>query len=537
MKLNVLLVSNQVRGIDGAGGLGDVAYALPKALAARDDIDIRVIMPGFENISGIGLEDRFKKVVFPKLSVPFGKQNVNVDVCQYHLTNGALESPAVICYLLRHPSFDKANDTPEQAILFCRATVEFLRFYQGFRPDVIHCNDWHSGLIPVYLNTIYQSDPYLGRIATLYTTHNTGYGYQGAFPSQDIPTPKQKDLIQLAGLTSEQFKTNETHSVEHMTLFNFAKGGFGYADLINTVSLNYAREIQTPAFGGGFDGLLKERSHDLCGIVDGIDTRVWDPRQDPYIAPNNYSVEQPIAAIRCSKQKIRSALSRWVDKKGSIPFVNLTSDSIMIAVVGRIADQKFPILLPILEEICIIPRVQTLILGSAHPLDRQGQVYAQRITRLADKIKNQLLFYDGFDIPLSHLVFSASDILLMPSIYEPCGLTQLIGMRYGTVPVVRGVGGLADTVTDEASGIHANGFKFKETIEDNTEMADISTASPILLRTIKRAVFTMTEQPDRWNELIVNGMSRDYSWSIPAPQYMKLYIEAVNRRIRSHFLL
>ncbi len=537
MKLNVLLGSNQVRGIDGAGGLGDVAYALPKALAHRDDVDIRVIMPGFENISRKGLEDRFKKIILPRLTVPIGNKNILVDVCQFHLTNGLPDSPEVICYLLHTPAFDKASDSPEQAILFCRATIEFLRFSQTFRPDVIHCNDWHTGLIPVYLNTIYRSDPFLGRIATLYTTHNSGYGYQGAFPNQDIPTPTQKELVQLAGLTEADFQSNETHSVEHLTLFNFAKGGFGYADLINTVSLNYAHEIQTPAFGGGFDGLLVERSHDLCGIVDGIDTHEWDPCHDPYIAPNNYSNAQSAAEIHKVKQNIRSSLKQWEDMNSDLPFTRLRSDSILISVVGRIADQKFPILLPVLEEICSIPKVQCLILGSAHPMDHQGQDYTKNTATLAAKLKNNLFFFDGFDVPLSHMVYAASDIILMPSMYEPCGLTQLIAMRYGTVPVVRAVGGLEDTIIDEAAGIQANGFKFKEPVEDKTEMADISTATTLLLRSVIRAVRTLIERPDRWTELILNGMSRDSSWSVPAPQYMKLYNEAVNRRIKSQFLL
>ena len=537
MKLSVLLVSNQVRGIDGTGGLGDVAYALPKALAVRNDIDIRVIMPGFNKISGLGSDDRFAKVIMPNLNVPVGNEIVQVNVCQYYLKNGGNSKPEVICYLLHSDRFEKADDSPEQAILLCRATVEFLRFSREFRPDVIHCNDWHTGLIPVYLNTIYKNDHYLGRIATLYTTHNTGYGYQGAFPNQDIPNPKQKELVRLTGLPEDEFITNQTRSLEHMKLFNFAKGGFGYADLINTVSLTYAREIQTPAFGGGFDGLLVERAHDLAGIVDGIDTQEWNPENDHYIAPDNYGSFQPVDAVRCAKQRIKQSLQQWNDKKGDIPLAGIELDSVLLSIVGRIADQKYPIFLPALEEIGNIPGVQLVILGSAHPLDRQGQIYSDTTAALAKKLKKSIFFYNGFDIPLSHLVYAASDILVMPSIYEPCGLTQMIAMRYGTVPVVRAVGGLEDTVIDETAGIHATGFKFREPVIEVDEMADIPVSVSLFLETTKRAINTLRTNPARWSEVILNGMVQDFSWSIAAPQYMKLYSEAVYRRIHSHFLL
>jgi len=469
--------------------------------------------------------------------VPFGDETVLIDACEYHLPNGIPGVPEVTCYLLRTPRFKKADDSPEQAVLLCRATVEFLRFFADFRPDIIHCNDWHTGLIPVYLNTLYESDPYLGCIATLYTTHNTGYGYQGAFPSQDVPAPTQKEILHLAGLDASHFQPQRTSSLEHQTLFNFAKGGFGYADLINTVSLTYAREIQTPAFGGGFDGLLRERSHDLCGIVDGIDVAEWNPCCDPFIAPEDYSTSDTPEDIQCHKHNIRQMLQEWNDKEGHMPFKGVHSDSILVSVVGRIADQKFPILMPVLEDICRLPGVQVAILGSAHPLDRQGQGYAEEIRVLAGRLKTNLFFYDGFDIPLSHLVYASADMLLMPSIYEPCGLAQMIAMRYGTIPVVRSVGGLDDTVIDEYEGLHATGLKFKEVIANQQEMANIPASAALLLENVKRAVHTMRSRPARWYELIRNGMSSDFSWSIPAPQYMKLYHEAVARCIRSHISL
>jgi starch synthase len=541
MKLRVLLVSNQVRGIDGTGGLGDVASALPKALAVRDDIEIRVLTPGFKEISGLkdnpDLANRFNGDPLKTLSITFGRKNVTVDVYEHSLPKSEASEPTVICYLLRADQFDRANDSPEQAILLCRAAVEFLKVFEAFRPDVIHCNDWHSGLIPVYLNTLYSADPYLGRIATLYTTHNAGYGYQGAFPTEKTPISPD-DLLSLAGLQrSTIFLPFRTRSLEHQDRFIFAKGGFGFADLISTVSIQYAHEILTPAFGGGFEDLLKQRAHDLCGIVDGIDTEVeWNPAKDTYIS-HNYSKSDTIQTVRDRKQQIRQPLRDWKDKAGQQPFADLKADSTLIALVGRIASQKFPILLPVLEDICKIERVQVAVLGDAHPEDSEGQQYAEKIRQLAARPGGNLLFYRGFDIPLSHLIYAASDMFLVPSTYEPCGLTQLISMRYGTVPVVRFVGGLVDTVIDEQTGAGANGFGFQTQVEYPKTKDDFNREARKLLETVKRAINTMRNNPGRWHELMKNGMARDSSWSVPATQYMKLYDEAVARRVKSHFLL
>ena len=541
MKLRVLLVSNQVRGIDGTGGLGDVASALPKALAIRDDIEIRVLTPGFQEVSGLrdnpDLANRFGGPPLKSLSIPFGRKNVTVDVYEYSLPQSDDSEPTVICYLLRAAPFDRANDSPEQAILLCRATVEFLKDFEAFRPDVIHCNDWHSGLIPVYLNTMYSADPYLGRIATLYTTHNAGYGYQGAFPTEKTPISPD-DLLSLSGLQrSTIFLPFRTRSLEHQGQLIFAKGGFGFADLISTVSIQYAHEILTPALGGGFEDLLKQRAHDLCGIVDGIDTEIeWNPARDPHI-PYNYSKSDAIQTVRDSKQRTRQSLQAWTDQEGQQPFADLKTDSTLLALVGRIASQKFPILLPALEDICKIERVQVAILGDAHPEDAEGQQYADRIRQLAARPRSNLLFYRGFDIPLSHLIYAASDMFLVPSTYEPCGLTQLISMRYGTVPVVRFVGGLVDTVIDEQAGTHANGFGFQTQVEYPRTKDDFSREARKLLETVKRAVNTLRSNPDRWHGVMKNGLERDSSWSVPATQYMKLYDEAVARRVKFHFLL
>ena len=534
MKLKILLVSNQVRGIDGTGGLGDVATALAKAFALHEDIDIRVLMPGYQTVSGKEINDRFHTVITKDISVPFGDKIRSAHICQYMLPKSHSDEPSVPCYLLCIEEFDQAKDLPEQAILLCRGTIEFLRVFENFRPDIIHCNDWHTGLIPVYLNTLYGKDPYLGRIATLYTTHNVGYFYQGAFPDKAYPTPAER-LLYLAGLGSWAFQPLQTRSLEHQVKFNFTKGGLGFADLINTVSITYSHEIRTQAFGGGFEHLLQERSRDLCGIVNGIDTAEWNPADDPNISPYNYSKSDAINVILKQKRHIRQLLKSW-GRDNRKPFSGLKNDTHLLSLIGRLSDQKVAILMPVLEKICGLGNIQIIVLGASHPLDSHGKQYAAQIHRLADMPGNQMFFFEGFEPELSHLIYAASDMLLMPSTYEPCGLAQLISMRYGTVPVVRFTGGLVDTVVDEQAGPNGSGFGFKEPVSNGFAMANIPHAAELLLVTIGRAIEICNKYPKRWEKLVKNGMVKDSSWAIPANQYMKIYHEAIDRRVRFNFL-
>lgn len=533
MKLRILIVSNQVRGIDGTGGLGDVAAALAKALAQTREVDVRILMPGYRCVSGVSVEDRFRSVVAADLAVPFGDRMRSARVCRHPLPVSTTEA-SVPCYLLCMDAFDKAADSPEQAILLARGTLEFLRFFQEFRPDVLHLNDWHTGLIPVYLETLYRRDPLLGRMATLYTTHNAGYAYQGAFPDDAFPEAPQ-ELLQLAGLDRRLFVPLQSKSLEHQNRFNFAKGGLGFADLITTVSLTYSDEIRTPAFGGGFEQLLQERSGSLCGIVNGIDTDEWNPASDPALAPFNFSQDDPPDTVQTRKRQIRQLLRSWA-RNGSVPFAGVDDDTLLAAFIGRLTDQKAAILMPVLEKIAADEGVQFAILGSAHPQDEIGRQYVAGIRRMAAAHNGSLFFFEGFEIELSHLIYAAADLLLMPSVYEPCGLAQLIGLRYGTLPLVRFVGGLADTVKDVETGAGANGFGFKETVSDPFAMAAIPAAAEMLASTVGRAAFVFRNRPQRWRELIGNAMATDVSWDIPARQYLKIYQAAVRARVRSHFL-
>lgn len=550
MKLNVLLVSDQVRGIDGTGGLGDVATGLAKALGKRDDLEIRLLMPGYREISEKKLESRFDNVVVESLAVPLGDQVVSVRVCKLTLPTFSSNEPKVTCYLLCEPEvFHKRENSGRQAVLLARGTVAFVENCDEFRPDLIHCNDWHTALIPVYLNTVYHEHPYLSRIATLYTTHNnTGGAYQGSKSLQEMRP--------LANLPNECYHPGRTLSVEFFGQFNHAKGGIAFSDLVNTVSLSYANELRSTAFGGGLEKVVDERAGQLCGIVNGIDVDEWNPATDHFLpAAARFSASEGTEEIRRRKIMVRAALRAWKDPQGNTPFAAVTDESLLIGVVTRISEQKMPILTPLpedtglpmetpspVERVCQRTRdtarpVQWVFLGNADRSDDRGRRYTDKLHGLVHNLPGEVLFYDGFNIGLSHLIYAASELFVVPSSFEPCGLTQLTAMRYGSIPIVRNIGGLRDTVIDDLDAFEANGFKFIErddSVEQWRYQAEVPWAAELLYQTLLRAV-NLRENATRWDQLLMNGMHRDSSWTIPAAQYRRLYDEAVQQRVRLSF--
>jgi starch synthase len=492
-------------------------------------------MPGFANISGTdpGLTQRFdaSKRVHQGLSVPFGSGRQSVDVFRVDLPQSQ-GAPAIVCYLLRCPEvFDTSDkDSPETAILFCRAVVEFLRVVHDYPVDLVHCNDWHTGLIPVYLKTLYRDDPALARIATVYTTHNAEAGYQGQFP-------QARRLLELAGLDpATVFQSGRTASLEHYGQFNFCKAGFGFADVINTVSIQYRQELLTPAFGGGLSGVLNERSDRFYGIINGIDTNEWDPEVDQYIQPHNYSRALGPMACRKAKRNLRALLREWQAASGIRPYAPLRDESVVIGIVSRIDYQKTEILVRALEAMCQLSDVQVVLLGTSGRGDSHGIELVHELSQIAARHPHRLLFYNGFDIPLSHMVYAASELFVVPSVFEPCGLTQLVAMRYGAVPIVRAVGGLRDTVIDAADRNRrdqATGFQFKETMgatADDPRM-DRNAAADMLVTTVQRALAMYKNVPARWDDLITNGMSQELSWEKPGLQYVELYRKALQNRV------
>jgi starch synthase len=380
-------------------------------------------------------------------------------------------------------------------------------------------------------------------------------------------------LLALAGLQAfDVFRGGKTRSLYHRDQFNFTKGAFGFADLLNTVSITYRSELLTPAFAGGLEGQLLERSGDFAGVINGIDVEEWNPANDRHLDSVSFSSSDAPDIVRIKKRQSRSKLRAWRAagraKEGDVaetPFANLRDDSILLGVVSRIDWQKAPILLgriqdlssdralpsmaeeiewrranavinPLEELVATSPDVQVVVLGNAN--DPYGSRFVGLIQDLQSRRPQSVMLFNGFDIPLSHLVFAASEIFLQPSRYEPAGLTQLVAMRYGCVPVARSVGGLCDTVIDERdprSRSEANGFRFREELVDRNQMVNEVTAPAAFVAAVKRALRVIREDPQRWNQLVASGMRRDSSWNIPARQYVRLYHEALQRNLHRTF--
>ncbi len=537
MKLRCLFPSFQVRKIDGSGGLGDVAAGLCKELGRRDDIEIAAVMPGFESVSGDAKQvaKRFDDVVFDGLKIPFGHGNLYGQVCRTTIPTSNASEPEVPCYLIRSPIFDETDpvtgkvdkNSPDKAIAFCRAVLEWIRHLDE-PPDIIHSNDWHTALIPVYLQTQYRRDLRIGRTATLHTIHNaTGWAFQGSFA--DV-----SGLLHLGRFDGAQvFQTGQTQSLEHNGVFNFTKGAMGYADLLVAVSQTYAEELHTSAYGGGLEGVLDSRPGTVSGVVNGIDTSEWNPAEDRLIKPHNFSATDDPKTVREKKGKIRGRLKNWTAPDGSKPFRRLKKGSMLLAMVSRISFQKFPILDACLDDLVEKKDVQLAVLGNADPKDVDGQRWVKRLTELSRKYPVRVTFFNGYDEDLSHLIYAAADAFFVPSVFEPCGLTQLVSMRYGTLPIVRFTGGIADTVVDERAGHHATGFGFAPQIDMPTSEDEFAREGALLLETIHRAQTTFHHREERWDDMVSNGLELDLSWRVPARTYRKLYEEAVLRRMRS----
>ncbi len=551
MVLNAVMPSYQIRGIDGTGGLGDVPVGLVKSFTGRTDIKLRLIMPGFENpISGDDpmLKKRFdkKNLVCEGVEVPYKNGIEKIDVYQIFLP-GTEGSSKIVCYLLRCQNVfgTGKRNTPRQAILFARATVEFLKVYRDFRVDLIHCNDWHTGLIPVYLRTLYGKDQYLSRIATLFTAHNaTGDAYQGVFPSS-TESMSVNEILQAAHLSKEQFQIGITESLNHDWKFNFSKGGLGFADLINTVSLQYRQELLTPSFSNGLDGLFNERNLDFVGIINGIDIEEWDPETDKNLGDHQYSERDKHSEIMAGKKRIRmDYLQEWTCQNenhpmfGEQPFKYLDPNKVLIGTVSRLDYQKAPILLEAIRQLVtdnsgIWDNVQIAILGSAND-DWSKSHYENPLLELSKKYPEKILFYNGFNIPLSHIIYASSEIFMVPSVFVPCGLTQLVAMRYGAVPIVRAVGGLYDTVIDNHRAPQtATGFTFMEAHAAD-QMFDQQQAAVLFLDALKSSLTTFQDE-ERWKTLVSNGMKTDSSWDIPGMLYRKVYDEALRRSFQNSF--
>ena len=478
----VLFASAEVAPFAKAGGLADVAGSLPKALKTLGT-DVRVVMPFYSQI------DTGKHTVSPvvnDLPVPLDGRIESAQVFETTLGRN------VPVYLVDMPRYFHREsiygdpDDGERFIAFSRAALEATRAL-NWRPDVVHANDWHTGIIPNWLRTIYRADGQFGGIASVFSIHNLAY--QGIFPAS---------ILDLANLAPFGLLYPETRLFTN--LVDLMARGIIYTDIISTVSEQYAREILTPEFGERLDPLLRQREADLIGIPNGIDFEELDPATDPALASSfdRGSLDRRVA------NKLALQQEAGLTQDPDIP---------LIGMISRLADQKgFDILSqaigPILERL----GVQFILLGTGESF------YVNLFAGLADRYAGRVATLFRFDGPLAQRIYGGSDLFLMPSRYEPCGIGQLVAMRYGSVPVVRSVGGLADTVQnyDPRTG-QGTGFTF----EAYDPWA--------LFAAVVRAVETY-RYPAVWRSLQEAGMSRDFSWDSSARKYLDMYQRAMAAR-------
>jgi starch synthase len=475
--MRVLFAASEAMPLVKTGGLADVVGALPKALAKKG-VEVTVVLPKYGEIPK---EIADKAVTITVMEVQLGwrrqycgVQEVTVDGVRFILIDNE--------FYFKRGYLYGYGDEAERFAFFSFAILELLDKLE-LLPDIIHCHDWQTGLIPFLLRTRYANRPGYRDIRTVFTIHNLQY--QGVF---------SRDLLQDLLATGDDSFTED--SLEFYGAGSCMKAGLRYADKLSTVSLTYAHEIQTEAYGEKLDGVIRQRANDLWGIVNGIDTEVYDPMTDPHVAfPYRNSLEKK----RQNKTALQQELGLPVDE--TIP---------MVGIVSRLTGQKgFDIIgeaLPALMK----ENLQLVILGSGE----SGIEAMLRDSFMRNRSKIGLWF--GFNEGLARRFYAASDMYLMPSRFEPCGLSQLIALRYRTVPIVRETGGLRDTVQayNEYTG-EGNGFSFgPSTVHD-------------LLFTVQRAL-SFYERPEEWEKIVANGAKKDYGWDSSARLYYKLYREIVS---------
>jgi starch synthase len=486
-RLKILMVTPEVVPFVKVGGLADVVGALSKVLAAQGH-DVRLVVPKYAGMQQI---EKAKPLSEP-LVVKLGGHKAYARVWECKLPGSKS-----ICYLLEHneyfdhtsvygggPSGDGSQDGYRFTFL-SRAAVDLCTLLDWI-PDVLHCHDWTTGLVPVYLNTTEFNEP-IGRAATLMTLHNMGH--QGWF---------QPDLFHFAGLPDSIFRSD---GLESMGQVNLLKGGIYHATKLSTVSPTYAYEIQVPEQGHGLDHVLRFRAADLIGILNGIDESEWNPETDRFL-PVQYSVKDLSGKATC-KVELQKAFGLEVDD--SIP---------VYSVVSRLFSQKgIDLLAAIANRLMADMRIQIAVLGT-------GEKWLETVlSQLAQRYPGRFAVHLGFDHKLSHLVAAGSDFLVMPSRYEPCGLSQMYAMKYGTLPIVRATGGLKDSVTQYVEGYASGtGFLFEQASPD------------ALYYAIGWACSTYYDRRDEYGKIQQNAMLRDFSWEVSAKTYESLYGWAMDAR-------
>ena len=474
--MKILIAAAEAVPFAKVGGLADVTGALPKALK-RLGHDVRLALPKYQRIhdAKFGLQPLIRDLQVP--------MEDHLESCL--VSEGTLAGDIPVYFVDSERFFRREGvygypDDDERFIFFSRAILEMLPAL-GWRPDVLHCNDWHTAIIPNWLATLYKEDARFSRIATLLTIHNLAY--HGIFGHR---------VLQIAGIGSFGFVYSDPGDSQAVNLLG---RGLQFADVITTVSEQYAREIQTQELGEGMESLLASRRDRLFGILNGLDYEELDPGRDRHIAAT-YDVH---TLSRRLENKLALQREANLEVDAGVPLVGM---------ISRLADQKgFDILAEALPAILGQP-LQLVILGTG------DQQYHELLSQAAKRYRNLSIFLT-FNTPLAQKIYAGSDLFLMPSRFEPCGLGQLIAMRYGSVPVVRRTGGLADTVQDfDPRTGHGNGFVF----ERHNAME--------LFAAVVRAIENYRYE-DTWRRLVEANMQRDFSWASSAQKYVDVYRQAM----------
>ena len=475
--MKVLFVAGECDPFIKTGGLGDVVGALPQYLR-KHEVEVSVVIPKYEDINE---EIVSKMKLIKEFNVPMSWRSQYCGVLQY-------KKGGITYYFIDNEFYFKRKgaygygDDGERFAFFDRAVMMMMKEIE-FKPDIIHCHDWQTGMIPVLLKYDYCSDEFYKGISTVYTIHNLKF--QGVFPKD-----KLGDWFNL----SEELYDNDT--VSFYDCMNFMKGAIKTSDKVTTVSKTYSEEIKNDFYGEQLQGLLREREQDLSGIENGIDYKIYDPSKDTYI-------EKKYSKFRLNNKKINKiALQRelGLEENEDIP---------MMAMVSRLTSQKgLDILTDALNDI-IEGEVQLVVLGT-------GEAdYEQYFLNLANNHPNKAAAVIAFDNTLAHKIYAGADMFLMPSLFEPCGLGQLIALRYGTIPIVRETGGLKDTVRFyKTTTQEGNGFTFY----------DYTTYE---LKKTMRIALDYYKDKELWTQLIINAMDSENSWDKSAMEYINLYNELI----------
>lgn len=477
-KLKVLFASAEVSPFAKTGGLADVAGSLPKELSQLGH-EVRIVMPRYGSIN---IECQY----VCDIGVTIGDRKETCIIKQYTMSDDK-DGTIPVYFIENHHYFNRSgiycyHDDGERFILLCKTVLEMLPAID-FVPDIIHCNDWHTGPICLLLKEKYKNLEHYKNISTVFTIHNLEY--QGNFAS---------DIMRYLNLDSDYFTSEKA---EFYGMFSFMKCGLVYADVINTVSKQYAKEILTPAYGERMEGVLQLRQKDLFGIVNGISYSEFDPENNSDLYANYNS--SSVVLKKKNKEMLRKELG----------LSNVNGP--LCGVVTRLSSQKgLELLLGAIDEMIVMHDAQLVVLGLG------DEYYQTAFTALQKKYPAKVAAFFEFNSTLAHRIYAACDIFLMPSRFEPCGLGQIISMRYGTIPVVRATGGLAETIIDyDEDRNSANGFKFY----DFTIRA--------FKKAFERAIDIYANNSMEWEKLIVRALESDFSWKQPCNKYLEIYYKAI----------